>query len=172
MKITLIGCGAWAMGIASHLARKDFDVTVWAHSEAEADRLNREKSLPNVFPGVIFPESIRPVHCLSIISETPGEGNLPRRAGDLRIHLQQHGSEIIHFQAFAVWFTAYGISGEVNDAVRSVLAPWKRNGKSGHGEIHCGITVENHRIFCSQHGCIPGHAGNLTSKKIAVIQLV
>ena len=59
MKITLIGCGAWAMGIASHLARKDFDVTVWAHSEAEADRLNREKSLPNAFPGVIFPESIR-----------------------------------------------------------------------------------------------------------------
>ena len=59
MKITLIGCGAWAMGIASHLARKDFDVTVWAHSEAEADRLNREKSLPNVFQGVSFPECIR-----------------------------------------------------------------------------------------------------------------
>ena len=62
MKITLIGCGAWAMGIASHLARKEHDVTVWAHSEEEAERLSAERALPRVFPGISFPETISYTH--------------------------------------------------------------------------------------------------------------
>ncbi len=59
MRIALIGCGAWAMAIASHLARKGYDVMVWAHSEAEAERLTAERSIPRTFPGILFPESIR-----------------------------------------------------------------------------------------------------------------
>ena len=58
MNISLIGCGAWGMAIASHLARQGHDVRVWAHSEAEAERLTRERSLPQAFPGIEFPESI------------------------------------------------------------------------------------------------------------------
>lgn len=61
MNITLIGCGAWAMAIASHLARKGLSVTVWAHSSEEAGRLARERSLP-AFENVIFPENIRYTH--------------------------------------------------------------------------------------------------------------
>lgn len=58
MKITLIGCGAWAMAIASHLARKEHEVTVWAHSKEEAERLLSSRALPNVFPEIVFPDSI------------------------------------------------------------------------------------------------------------------
>ena len=62
MRIAVIGCGAWAMGIASHLARKGHLVTVWAHSQDEAGRLEREHALPAVFPGILFPETIRYTH--------------------------------------------------------------------------------------------------------------
>ena len=58
MKITMIGCGAWGMAIASHLARKENEVTVWCHSEAEARRLSEERAIENAFPGVRFPETI------------------------------------------------------------------------------------------------------------------
>ncbi len=58
MKISLIGSGAWSMALASHLARKGAEVTVWAHSEEEARRLEKERSLP-AFEGIIFPKSIR-----------------------------------------------------------------------------------------------------------------
>ena len=58
MKASLIGCGAWGMAIASHLARKGYGVTVWAHSAEEAARLRLERSIPNAFPGVLFPETI------------------------------------------------------------------------------------------------------------------
>ncbi len=59
MKITMIGCGAWSMALASHLSRLGREVTVWAHSKEEAERLGRERALPQAFPGVTFPESIR-----------------------------------------------------------------------------------------------------------------
>ena len=58
MKIALIGCGAWGMAIASHLARNGKSVIVWAHSEEEAKRLSAERSLPQAFPGIVFPEGI------------------------------------------------------------------------------------------------------------------
>lgn len=58
MKITVIGCGAWGMAIASHLAKQGHSVTVWAHSEAEAERLTKEREMPNAFPGVRFPDGI------------------------------------------------------------------------------------------------------------------
>ena len=57
MKLSLIGCGAWAMAIASHLARNGKDVTVWAHSQEEAERLGKMRQL-KAFPGILFPESI------------------------------------------------------------------------------------------------------------------
>lgn len=58
MKIALIGCGAWAMAIATHLVKCGHDVTVWAHSEAEAGRLAGSRSLPQAFPDILFPEGI------------------------------------------------------------------------------------------------------------------
>ncbi len=62
MKAALIGCGAWGMALASHLAKKDVSVTVWAHSEEEAMRLAKERSIEAAFPGVRFPETIRFTH--------------------------------------------------------------------------------------------------------------
>lgn len=59
MKISVIGCGAWAMAIATHLVRNGHEVTVWAHSEEEASRLERERSIERAFPGILFPEEIR-----------------------------------------------------------------------------------------------------------------
>lgn len=59
MKISIIGCGAWAMAIATHLTKLGHSVTVWAHSEEEAARLTRERSIERAFPGVTFPEGIR-----------------------------------------------------------------------------------------------------------------
>ena len=58
MRISVIGCGAWAMALSSHLVRRGHDVTVWAHSEEEARRLSLMRSLP-AFPGVEFPDGIR-----------------------------------------------------------------------------------------------------------------
>ena len=57
-RVTVIGCGAWAMALASHLSKKGQEVTVWAHAAEEAERLMRERSLP-AFPDVRFPEEIR-----------------------------------------------------------------------------------------------------------------
>ncbi|MDO5701741.1 MAG: NAD(P)H-dependent glycerol-3-phosphate dehydrogenase [Lachnospiraceae bacterium] len=62
MKVAMIGCGAWSMAIAAHLARKGCDVAVWAHAEAEAERLTRERALPGAFPGITFPETIVYTH--------------------------------------------------------------------------------------------------------------
>ena len=57
-RVTVIGCGAWAMALASHKTKKGQEVTVWAHAAEEAERLMRERSLP-AFPDVRFPEEIR-----------------------------------------------------------------------------------------------------------------
>ena len=58
MNITMIGCGAWGMALTAHLERKGHKVTVWAHSPEEAERLTRERSLPNAFRDVTFAEGI------------------------------------------------------------------------------------------------------------------
>ena len=41
-RVTVIGCGAWAMALASHLSKKGQEVTVWAHAAEEAERLKLE----------------------------------------------------------------------------------------------------------------------------------
>ncbi|MDO4620190.1 MAG: NAD(P)H-dependent glycerol-3-phosphate dehydrogenase [Lachnospiraceae bacterium] len=58
-KVTVIGCGAWGMALASHLAGLGHSVLVWAHDEGVRDSLRKERALPKVFPGITFPEYIR-----------------------------------------------------------------------------------------------------------------
>ncbi len=58
-KLSVIGCGAWGMALAVHLAGLGHGVTVWAHSEEAAAELKKQRSMPAAFPGVEFPEYIR-----------------------------------------------------------------------------------------------------------------
>ena len=58
-KVTVIGCGAWGMALASHLARLGHDVIVWCHSAEIAEQMRNERALPKVFPGITFPDYIR-----------------------------------------------------------------------------------------------------------------
>ena len=58
MNISIIGCGAWGMGIAMQLTRNGHDVTVWCHSDEVAADLTKTRQLAGAFPDVFFPESI------------------------------------------------------------------------------------------------------------------
>ena len=61
-KLAVIGCGAWGMALAVHLAGLGHDVTVWAHSDEAAAELKEKRAMPAAFPGVEFPPYIRYTH--------------------------------------------------------------------------------------------------------------
>lgn len=58
-KIAVIGCGAWGMALAVHLAGLGHNVIVWAHSGELAAKLTADKAMPEAFPDVVFPEYLR-----------------------------------------------------------------------------------------------------------------
>jgi glycerol-3-phosphate dehydrogenase (NAD(P)+) len=58
-KVAVIGTTAWGTTLAVMLAARDMEVVLWARTEDEADRLNRDRENAARLPTVSFPESLR-----------------------------------------------------------------------------------------------------------------
>ena len=56
-KICIIGSGSWGSAIGLHLARLGHEVQMWAHSEEEAEEINKDRKC-RYLPNVVFPENI------------------------------------------------------------------------------------------------------------------
>jgi glycerol-3-phosphate dehydrogenase (NAD(P)+) len=59
MKITVIGGGAWGTAIASHVARRAHDVTLWAFEAEVAQAINTSHENTVYLPGIKLPESLK-----------------------------------------------------------------------------------------------------------------
>lgn len=58
-KVTVIGCGAWAMTISKILAENQHQVLVWCHRDALAEDINQNHQQSKVLPGVILPNGVK-----------------------------------------------------------------------------------------------------------------
>lgn len=58
-RITIIGTGTWGTTLAIVLARRGLPTTLWARTEGEAQRLQRDGENQVYLPGVPFPPSLR-----------------------------------------------------------------------------------------------------------------
>lgn len=56
-KVGVIGSGSWGVALASHLANKGVDVTIWSFSETEKDNINKERKC-KFLPKLIIPEKV------------------------------------------------------------------------------------------------------------------
>ncbi len=58
-KVAVIGTTGWGTTLAIILSRKGLAVSLWARTEQEAEKLNREKANTVRLPGFSFPEELR-----------------------------------------------------------------------------------------------------------------
>ena len=59
MKITIIGTGAYSIGIALMLAKKkENQIMLWSENEELVKEVIETKKVPNIFPNVILPDNI------------------------------------------------------------------------------------------------------------------
>ncbi|MCL0050314.1 NAD(P)-dependent glycerol-3-phosphate dehydrogenase [Dehalococcoidia bacterium] len=58
-KVAVIGTTAWGTTLAVMLAARDMEVMIWARTEDEAERLNRDRENAAHLPAVSFPERLR-----------------------------------------------------------------------------------------------------------------
>ncbi|MCL0075591.1 NAD(P)-dependent glycerol-3-phosphate dehydrogenase [Dehalococcoidia bacterium] len=58
-KVAVIGTTAWGTTLAVMLAARDMEVMIWARTEDEAARLNRDRENAAHLPAVSFPERLR-----------------------------------------------------------------------------------------------------------------
>ncbi len=58
MKIAVIGSGGWGTAVASLLASKDYDVSLWSWCEEESKALRRDRENVKLLPGIKLPENI------------------------------------------------------------------------------------------------------------------
>lgn len=58
-RVAVIGTTAWGTTLAVMLAARGMEVVLWARTEDEADRLNRDRENAAHLPGVSFPETMR-----------------------------------------------------------------------------------------------------------------
>ena len=57
-KVAVIGTTTWGTTLAIILSRKGLGVSLWARTEEEAEKLNREKANASHLPGFPFPEGL------------------------------------------------------------------------------------------------------------------
>lgn len=57
--ITVVGGGSWGTALAALLAKKDYDVTLWAHEKDLVDNMRTQGMNPWYLPDVPLPENIR-----------------------------------------------------------------------------------------------------------------
>ena len=58
MKIAVIGSGSWGTAMAILLAKKDYDIYLWAWQQEETDRLNLHRENREFLPGISLPQNI------------------------------------------------------------------------------------------------------------------
>ncbi len=59
MKITIIGCGAYGVSIASMLAKKENNqITIWTENEDNVKNFNKNHQLDNIFPNIHIKDNI------------------------------------------------------------------------------------------------------------------
>ncbi|MCL4537955.1 MAG: NAD(P)-dependent glycerol-3-phosphate dehydrogenase [Nitrospirae bacterium] len=60
--ISVIGAGSWGTTLASLLAEKGYDVTLWAHEKDLAERINRERINNIYLPDFAIPVNLKATH--------------------------------------------------------------------------------------------------------------
>jgi glycerol-3-phosphate dehydrogenase (NAD(P)+) len=63
-RVAVIGTTSWGTTLAIMLSRKGLEVSLWARTEAEAEKLNRKKQNAIHLPGFSFPEGLRAIASL------------------------------------------------------------------------------------------------------------
>ena len=63
-RVAVIGTTSWGTTLAIMLSRKGLEVSLWARTEAEAEKLNRKKQNAIRLPGFSFPEGLRAIASL------------------------------------------------------------------------------------------------------------
>lgn len=63
-KISVLGCGAWGIGIAVLLNNNGHNVTMWSAVEKEVDDLNKKRENEVSLKGVILDENVKVTHDL------------------------------------------------------------------------------------------------------------
>jgi glycerol-3-phosphate dehydrogenase (NAD(P)+) len=57
-KVTVIGCGAWAVTIAKILAENDHQVVIWCHREMLSDDININHMQSKALSGILLPPNL------------------------------------------------------------------------------------------------------------------
>ncbi len=57
-KVTIIGAGGWGTALANVLAKKGFDVHLWARRQELCDQLNTTRENVQYLPGVLIPSNV------------------------------------------------------------------------------------------------------------------
>ncbi len=60
--ISVIGAGSWGTTLASLLAEKGYDVTLWAYERDLAEHINKKRVNNIYLPDVIIPENLKATH--------------------------------------------------------------------------------------------------------------
>jgi len=63
--ITVIGAGSWGTALAVLLAKKDYDVTLWAHEEDLVEYMKEHRENRVFMPGVELPDNLHVTHSFS-----------------------------------------------------------------------------------------------------------
>lgn len=58
-RVAVVGAGSWGTAVARHLALQGADVSLWAHSEAVAEGVNRDHRNPRYISGAALPDAVR-----------------------------------------------------------------------------------------------------------------
>ena len=58
MKIGVFGAGSWGTALAIHLQKKGHEVTLWARSASNVQKMKETRSIGSKLPGVVIPEEI------------------------------------------------------------------------------------------------------------------
>src|SRR4029453_3965056 len=64
-RFAVVGSGAWGTALASHLARLDHEVAMWAFEREVAEEITNEHTNTAFLAGVTLPETIRASHALA-----------------------------------------------------------------------------------------------------------
>ncbi len=60
--ISVIGAGSWGTTLASLLAEKGYDVTLWAYEKELAEHINEKKENHIYLPGIALPQNLKAAH--------------------------------------------------------------------------------------------------------------
>jgi glycerol-3-phosphate dehydrogenase (NAD(P)+) len=67
--VLVLGAGSWGATLADLLARKGLPTRLWSHTQASADRLSLERTLPSKLPGFALSEKVLVGYSLDMLIE-------------------------------------------------------------------------------------------------------